>query len=161
MQARIVVRPVKPEELPSAARLLEQAGLPLAGLEQVTTMLGAFRADALVATAALEMHGTDADKAYLLRSVAVAPSEQRQGVARSMVDEVLGSIGPSQTVGLLTETASSYFERLGFTRVAWSDLPEALQASAELNGGCARSAQAMLMTTSLVSPIAPERRPPS
>jgi amino-acid N-acetyltransferase len=53
-----------------------------------------------------------------------------------------------ETLVLLTDTAETYFRRLGFRAVPRTGLPEAVMASAEFRGACPASATAMLMKLS-------------
>ncbi len=139
---RIVIEPAAPDDATAIARLLEQSGLPLAGLgEHLAAALVARRAGALVGCVALELYGDQA----LLRSLAVAPELRGQGLGQRLAKAALAEARGRgvRTAFLLTETAADFFPRLGFRPVARADLPQALHASAELRGACPEGALAM------------------
>ena len=74
----------------------------------------------------------------LLRSVAVAPTLHRRGIARMLVSRLLEESTLRQTAKLclLTVTASEYFARFGFKRESIDQVPPAVKASAEFQGAC-------------------------
>ncbi|WP_374674875.1 arsenic resistance N-acetyltransferase ArsN2 [Ideonella sp.] len=138
------LRPAHPADWPAIAALLQAHQLPLEGArEHLSTFLVATEGAALVGCAGVEPHGDMA----LLRSVAVAPGRQHQGVGGQMVSLVLEEARRRQfrSVFLLTTTAAGYFERLGFRRLPRASAPAALQGSAELQGACPASAQLMAL----------------
>jgi thioredoxin reductase len=94
--------------------------------------------------AGAEVHGDVA----LLRSVAVAPGLQHQGIGRSLVGTLIDQARRRQIrqVFLLTTTAAAYFPRFGFTPVDRLQVPPALKASAEFQGACPSSATLMGLT---------------
>lgn len=96
-----------------------------------------------VACAGLEVY----QGAGLLRSVSIHPDFQGQGLGRQLTSAVLELARKRglPKVALLTTTASDYFKALGFQPVNPEDLPESLQASAELQGACPDSALALIL----------------
>lgn len=143
------VRSATGQDWPVLESLLQANGLPVAGAKKhLDAYLVAVRDDELVAAAGLEVHGD----AGLLRSVAVAPGRQRQGLGRLIVDAMLAearSRGLARLY-LLTTTAADYFERRGFVRRPRGAEPEALSGSEEFRGACPASAQ--LMSLELEAP---------
>jgi amino-acid N-acetyltransferase len=122
--------------------LLGRLELPTAGV--VSWLAGfwlAVQDDRLVGVAGMERYGD----AGLLRSVAVAPEWQGGGVGRALVERVLheGRAEGIREVYLLTTTAEHYFPRIGFARVARSEVPGPLFDSEEFNGACPSSAVVM------------------
>lgn len=72
------MRRARPEDLPAVLELLEQAALPLRGVEQhLGHFLLEFDGETLTGCAGLEVYGD----AGLLRSVAVRPEYRSRGVA--------------------------------------------------------------------------------
>ncbi len=140
----LTFRPLVQEDLPALEALLAQVGLPADGLgEPPTTGILAWDGQILVGSALLERYG----HVGLLRSVAVAPTWQGQGLGRHLVLTVLQEAGAAQTcrrVYLLTETAAPFFARLGFRRVARGQVDPAVQRSVEFAHACPASAQAMV-----------------
>lgn len=138
------IRRASEQDWPAIEALLNANGLPVAGAKRhLDAYLVAVQDDEVVATASLEVHGD----AGLLRSVAVAPAWQRQGLGRLVVDAVLtqASSRGLSTLSLLTTTASSYFEQRGFVLRPRATAPAALNASEEFRGACPASAQFMAM----------------
>lgn len=92
----------------------------------------AIQDDRLVGCAGLERHGGDG----LLRSVAVAPSHRRSGIARRLVDDRIAAARAAglAALHLLTTTSSAFFERLGFAARGRGEAPPAIAASGQLTG---------------------------
>jgi amino-acid N-acetyltransferase len=130
---------------PALQVLLQTSQLPLEGAQAHLAhyLVVDGEAGTLAACAGVELYG----RVGLLRSVAVAPRAQGQGLARRLVRQLVDdAIGRGlQGLYLLTTTAPDYFARLGFTRQALADAPAALQASAELQGACPASAVFMAL----------------
>lgn len=151
----MLTRTATPADLPALQALLGQLGLPVAGLADHlghTVIKGGH--DRPKALAALEVHG----EVGLLRSVAVAPEGQQQGVGRALVKEIIERARALSLhdLYLLTTTAEGYFARLGFVTVPRSAAPSALNASREFQGVCPDSATLMHLS---LSPLTSSRSP--
>jgi len=145
MNASIVLRPATQDDWPAIASLLEQNKLPLDGArEHLSGYLLASRNGEVAGCAGFELY---ADKA-LLRSVAVAPGLQGQGIGHAMVTHLLQDARRRKiaTVFLLTVDAPEYFARFGFALRCIDQAPLAMKASAEFQGACPTSAVCMLLT---------------
>src|SRR6185436_20434859 len=97
-----------------------------------------------IGSAALEVYPDGA----LLRSVAVAPESQRQGLGHELT---AAAIRLAETLNvpalyLLTTTAEQFFPRFGFDRIARVDVPATVQASVEFTSACLTSATVMRKT---------------
>jgi N-acetylglutamate synthase-like GNAT family acetyltransferase len=129
------LRPANAGDWPGIAALLIEHGLPIAGArEHLGTFLVAERDGTLVGCAGAEVYGDVA----LLRSVAVAPGQQRQGIGHALVAAMLRE-AQRRGIGslhLLTVTAPEYFAQFGFKRGSLDKAPAVLHASAELQGAC-------------------------
>ncbi|MCP5156619.1 MAG: GNAT family N-acetyltransferase [Ectothiorhodospiraceae bacterium] len=134
------------EDWPAIRSLLEVGHLPLAGArDHLGDFLVAVRDGVVVGCAGAEIYGDVA----LMRSLAVAPNLQGQGIGRAVVDTLCAGLARRgvRSVHLLTVTAPRYFERMGFRRRAPGTAPPALAASAEFQGAC--PASAVLMSADL------------
>ncbi len=154
----ISLRQANPADWPAISALLEANKLPVDGARaHITTFVVAEANREVVACAGAELYGDVA----LLRSVAVAPGLQGQGIGRDLVTFMLQEARRRNVaeVYLLTTTAPQYFQRFGFVPKARAAAPAQLNASAELQGACPASAQ--LMALALVDRRAPllERLP--
>jgi amino-acid N-acetyltransferase len=89
----------------------------------------------------LEFYGEYA----LLRSLAVAREYRGRGLGRRLVARALEAAAGrgAREVYLLTVTAQSFFERLGFTAAAREDVPAPLRQSLEFREVCPASAAVM------------------
>jgi len=139
------IEPARIADTESLQLLLQQNGLPLAGLDShLATTLVAREDGRVVGSAALEVY-TDG---VLLRSVAVAPERQGQGLGRKLTDAAIrlarGLRAP--TMYLLTTTAEQFFPKFGFERVARTDVPATVQESVEFTSACPSTATAMRKT---------------
>jgi amino-acid N-acetyltransferase len=137
------IRGVTPADLDSVVRLLEEASLPLEGLEEQWGPGYAVAIDGgeIVGAAGIERHGRQG----LLRSVVTATGRRGRGIAESLVRNRLAWAGTEGLEGvyLLTTTAADYFPRLGFERVSRDSLPVEIRDSREFTSVCPSSAVAM------------------
>ncbi|EYB66421.1 hypothetical protein DEIPH_ctg139orf0151 [Deinococcus phoenicis] len=138
----MLTRPATPTDLPRIEALLNALSLPLAGVaDHLEDLRLAEDGSSLLGMAGLERHG----RVALLRSVAVTPAAQGQGLAAQLVGEVLDHARALELeeVYLLTTTAATYFPRLGFTEVPRVSAPAALLASREFQDACPQTATLM------------------
>jgi L-amino acid N-acyltransferase YncA len=123
----ITYRTATSGDWPAVSALLTQAELPLAGAEaHLNQVLLAFRGDEIIASAGLEVYGTDA----LLRSVAVSKNERSTGIGQEIVRHLLDhayTTGLTMIV-LLTTTADRFFPRFGFVPITRNEVPSELQS---------------------------------
>jgi amino-acid N-acetyltransferase len=132
--------PAQAADLRALKVLLENASLPLEGLDdQFPNAYVIARAGGeLVGAAGLEHYGNTG----LLRSLAVLVAARGSGLGRRLVLDRLAAARTSkiERVYLLTTTAATYFEKLGFRPAARSEVPSALAASPEFASACPASA---------------------
>jgi amino-acid N-acetyltransferase len=122
--------------------LLERTDLPPDGLRHhLATTLVARSDSAIVGCAGVELYGA----AALLRSVAVEPSHQGQGLGQRLTQAALDLARQhgAREVYLLTTTAGAFFPRFGFEPVTRADVPAAVQQSVEFTSACPVSALVM------------------
>lgn len=130
---------------PAVEALLLANKLPTEGArEHLSTYLLAVSNGEVVGCAGAEVYGHVA----LLRSVAVAPGLQKQGIGRLLVQRLLQEAQARDiaTIHLLTVTAPEYFAQHGFKRGPLDASPAALKASAEFQGACPACAAFMSLT---------------
>ena len=130
------------EEKELLISLLKEADLLTEDLpEGQSNFLLAKEGDELVGVAGLELFGS----VGLLRSVAVSPAHQGQGIAGRMVEQLLAGADEQevQAVYLITTTADHYFNRYGFKAVDRQQVPEAIQQTRQFSGLCPSSAVVM------------------
>lgn len=141
----ISLRPATQGDWAAVASLLEANKLPLDGArEHLSTYLLATSKGEVIGCAGAEIYGSVA----LLRSVAVAPGLQRQGVGKLLVSRLLEEATRRQmsSIHLLTVTAPDYFTQFGFEHEPVAHAPLVLKASAEFQGACPASAAFMSLT---------------
>ncbi|MBX2999371.1 MAG: GNAT family N-acetyltransferase [Caldilineaceae bacterium] len=130
-------------DLPALLDLLAASNLPQDGfVEYVDAAVVARIEERIVGSAALEIYGRSA----LLRSVAVSPAVQGQGIGRQLVEATL-DLANNRGIGriyLLTETAAGFFPRFGFRLVERDQVDEAVKQSVEFTGACPASATVMV-----------------
>jgi len=82
----------------------------------------------------LEIYGTDA----LLRSLVVGPDARTKGLGSALVRhaEHYAAARHVQAIYLLTTTAESFFERLGYRRVDRMQAPASIQSTREFASLC-------------------------
>jgi amino-acid N-acetyltransferase len=137
------IRTAEPEDLPKIRELLAEAKLPLDGLDDQ------FGPGYAVAVEGQQIIGAGGVERYgrwgLLRSVVTDPEWRGKGVAETLTRNRLAWAETEGLEGvyLLTETAASYFPRLGFAQVDREDLPLEIRESREFTSLCPASAVAM------------------
>lgn len=144
MNQALRLRQAGPSDWPAVESLLRANSLPLDGArEHLSTLVLALSGDEVVGCAGAEPHGDVA----LLRSVAVAPGLQRQGIGAQLLSLLIGEARRRslKSLYLLTTTARDYFARLGFEPADRTSAPAALLQSAEFRGACPDSADFMVL----------------
>jgi amino-acid N-acetyltransferase len=129
-------------DVPAIERLLEGAGLPLDGCEEAFRQgVVARDREAMLGCAAVEMYGD----AGLLRSVAVREDIRGRGLGRDLVAaaEAIAAAAGARELYLLTESAGTWFPRLGYTAVDRQAVPAAVLASVEFTHACPVTALVM------------------
>jgi amino-acid N-acetyltransferase len=132
----------RPDDAQDVLRLLEQAHLPLDGLrDHFATTVVARQNGQIIGSAALEVYPDGA----LLRSVAVAPEAQRQGLGHELTHAAIqmADAVKAPAIYLLTTTAERFFPKFGFERIARTDVPASVQTSIEFTSACPSSATVM------------------
>jgi len=136
------IGPLRPEEAGALTALLEENGLPLAGVaDHLDAALVVRAGGRVVGSAVLEIYGREA----LLRSVAVAKALRGRGLGLRLAARALdlAAARGATRVYLLTETAAGFFPRLGFRVIFRSEVPPSVRRSAEFAGACPATAIAM------------------
>ena len=96
----------------------------------------------IVGSIGLELY----DRYGLLRSLAVKPGYRNMKIAGELINKLEEWARQSglEAIYLLTETASTYFERKGFTTIKRDEVPPILQQSSEFSHVCPQSATVMV-----------------
>lgn len=152
MQDNVVFRAACPEDLPAVEALLVRSSLPTAGVaEWLPHFVVAEMGGGIAAVAGAEVHG----EYGLLRSVAVEEEWRGRGLGRALTTEVLASAMRDglRAVYLLTQTADTYFPRLGFRRISRGDVPEPVTHSLEFRELCPVSSTVMVTMFGATDPV--------
>lgn len=141
-------------DLARIVELLTGVGLPTSDLaaSAAPQFLVARRASHVLGAVAVERYG----ETGLLRSLVVESTARGIGVATALVgaaERRAAGVGIRHLV-LLTQTAASFFEPLGYLRAPRSDAPAAVQASSEFRQVCPESAACLVKR--LAAPAAGE-----
>ena len=135
---------LQPGNLRQLENLLRQQQLPFEDCaSQLANMVGIFNDDILIAAGGLEPAGHFA----LLRSVAVVPDRQGQGLAAQITRYLIerARIDGLRALYLLTESAESYFARFGFVSIARDRAPAEIRRTRQFATLCPDSASCMLL----------------
>lgn len=138
------IRAAGPGDLPAVRDLLGRTRLPADGLAaHLETVLVARGDGRIVGCAALELYADGA----LLRSVAVAPERQGEGLGVRLTRAALALARArgAPRVYLLTETAAGFFPRFGFRTIDRAAVAPGVQQSVEYTTVCPVSAQVMML----------------
>jgi len=140
------IRAATAADLSVVRRLLDEATLPLDGLdERFGDGYAVAEADgAIVGVEGIEVYGTSG----LLRSAAIAPAWRGRGVGDAITrDRIEWARRRGLTaLYLLTTTASDYFPRFGFGRVERESAPAGIRSSREFAEACPDSAVCMYLS---------------
>jgi amino-acid N-acetyltransferase len=137
-----LIRSARPGDFVQVLDLLQRCGLPREGLAAHFEHAVVAEIDGvIVGTAAVEIYPDGA----LLRSVAVDPGHRGKqfGLRLSARAVHLASVAGAPSIYLLTETAASFFPRLGFQPTSREGVPPGVASSPEFNGACPDSAAVM------------------
>lgn len=128
----------------AAVALLAAEGLPVQDLtdEHLEHFFYAGPDESPTGLVGLEMYGADA----LLRSLVVGADARAKGLGSALVRhaEDYASAHRVQAVYLLTATARSFFERLGYRRADRAQAPPSIQSTREFAGLCPANAAFMI-----------------
>lgn len=141
----VSLRQAGASDWPAIEALLRAHKLPTEGArDHLSTFVLALSQGEVVGCAGAEVHGDVA----LLRSVAVAPGLQGQGIGRRLLETLLQQARARDiaSLHLLTVTAPEYFAQFGFRRGKQEEAPAALKASPEFQGACPACAAFMSLT---------------
>lgn len=138
------LRPALPEDARAILSLLEASELPT---EDLT---GTWWQHFTVAIAAngepIGVMGMDVTGDWgLVRSAAVAADQRNGGIGLELlraVESLARGLGMRE-LGLITNTAESFFLRHGYTTIDREDAPSAMKATAEFQGLCPASSVVM------------------
>ncbi|MEQ9442312.1 MAG: arsenic resistance N-acetyltransferase ArsN2 [Cyclobacteriaceae bacterium] len=136
------VIPATWKDLAGISTLLQQQQLPTEDLNDRVFLLIAHDIQEQVAGACgLEVYDTSG----LLRSLAVAPAYQGKGLGKQLVScmEEAARARHITTLFLLTTTADTFFEKLGYERVDRPTVPPAIQQTTEFAHLCPSTAVVM------------------
>jgi len=139
------IRPGSLADLPAVRDLLEGAGLPTADLTRAPGLqLWVLEEGDSSIVGAIALERSSGHEA-LLRSMVIVPASRGCGLGRGLVERVEND---SRQAGihrlvLLTETAKSFFERLGYAVIDRQSVGSAVKESAEFRSLCPASAVCM------------------
>nr|WKN38032.1 arsenic resistance N-acetyltransferase ArsN2 [Tunicatimonas sp. TK19036] len=137
--------PASSQDLPGITTLLQQQRLPTEDLsDQIQLLVAKDMIEQVIGSCGMEVY----EEVGLLRSLAVAPEYQGQGLGQQLVkylEENARKQGIA-TLYLLTTTADHFFEKLEYQRVDRSSVPAAIQQTAEFTQLCPSTAVVMQKT---------------
>ena len=139
----IDLRPARAADFDAIARLLSAAGLPVEDLD--VAMLDAFLVatdgEVCVGVVGLEIRGSNA----LLRSLAVEPQHRSRGLGARLADAIEAEARARgvAAVYLLTTTATTFFERVGYTAHDRTAVPPSIAATTEFSSLCPDTADCL------------------
>lgn len=139
----IELRQATAADLPAVERLLTVNGLILDDVAAgITDFLVAVSDGTIVGTIGLEVREPYA----LLRSAAVAPSRQRDGLGGRLVGRLVEEAKRRGVVALylFTPSAAPFFERQGFARTTREAIPGPLRETGQFTHACGASAVTMV-----------------
>ena len=144
MKTESVVRQLQPADYSAVVALLKTGSLSATDLSppDMKCFLGVSEDASLAAIGCLQALG----RVALLRSVATGPDYRGRGYAQRLVGELEATAKGKgvHKIYLLTETATTFFERLGYQSVSRNKAPESIAATDQFTGLCPDTACFML-----------------
>jgi amino-acid N-acetyltransferase len=134
------IRAAKAEDLEEVLGLLQMVDLPTDEVEnhfENFMVLYDSSSDTIQGCAGLEVYSDG----VLLRSVAIRPSHQGRGIGTKLVKAAIQKAKDLQAeeLFLLTDTAETFFEKLGFSVVEREIVPPNVKTSIEFTKLCTES----------------------
>ncbi|MFW9909915.1 MAG: arsenic resistance N-acetyltransferase ArsN2 [Candidatus Thorarchaeota archaeon] len=132
------------KDLPPIRVLLQETDLPIEGIDEHIGNFLVIRSpeavagpEILIGCVGLEVYGSNA----LLRSLAVHPHRQGEGLGTQLVSHVtdLARKKGVTRLFLLTDTAEAFFRHLGYVVISRDKVPKPLLASIEFTKLCPSS----------------------
>lgn len=149
MDVRDSIRAGAPGDLHVVRHLVQEASLPLAGIEDHfgPSYAVAEASGRIVAVAGVESYGEGPGRDGLLRSVVVDAAWRHLGIGDALVRNRIEWARRAQlrSLWLLVTDAAEFFARYGFVRSERADTPEGIRESAEFAGACPESATPMVL----------------
>ena len=140
--ATVTLRRAEEADLDYVERLLRANDLPTHDVRsKPERFYVGYVDDEPVGVGGVEVYGTDG----LLRSVVVERAERGTGVGAALCDalKTAAAVDGVETLYLLTTTAAGFFADRGYVRLARTDAPEAIRATAEFDSLCPATATCM------------------
>ena len=137
------LRPARFAEFDAIAALLRSAGLPTEDLD--ATMLGGFvvvtNGEACVGVVGMEIYGSDA----LVRSLAIERRHRFLGLGARLLSaiETEARVRGATALYLLTTTAITFFERMGYRPHDRAAVPLSVAATTEFSSLCPDTAHCL------------------
>ena len=139
----IELRPALAGELDAIVALLSAAGLPVEDLTEakLDAFVVAAEGEVHVGVVGLEIHEPDA----LLRSLAVERRHRSRGLGARLVDAIENEARARGVTALylLTTTATTFFERMGYTAHDRAAVPSSIAATTEFSSLCPDTADCL------------------
>lgn len=141
-ESTVTLRQADGDSMAYVERLLAQADLPTEDLGGTHSRFYVARTNgSRVAVGGLEVYGTVA----LLRSIAVEPERRGSGYGRAIVNalEAEARSAGVETLYLLTTTAATFFDGLGYTEISREEPPPQIQETTQFSDRCPTAAVPM------------------
>jgi amino-acid N-acetyltransferase len=141
----MLIKPIEDlQSLKIGIALLKESGLPAQDVELGKTyLIGCYdETGKLIGTGGLEFYNSMA----LMRSIAVDSNHKGNAIGKEIVNSLI-NIAKSKSVSgiyLLTETARTYFLRIGFKDIEREKVPTEIKKSTEFDSVCPVSAVCMV-----------------
>ncbi len=136
------IRHAEPNDIEQIKSLLQTNDLPVVGVVQHwQNFLVADQQDCILGTLGVHYDG----KKALLRSFVVNDSQRNSGIGKALLQRMLLEMQSRgiKDVFLLTETATNYFIREGFTEICRDEIPQILLKESGLDQECPCSSRCL------------------
>ncbi|MFW9930219.1 MAG: arsenic resistance N-acetyltransferase ArsN2 [Candidatus Thorarchaeota archaeon] len=132
------------KDLTSTYSLLKQFNLPIEGIEKHLENFFVIKdGNLIIGVGGLEVY----EEVGLLRSIAVNPKYQKQGLGRLIIEHLMDYAKRKRNINnlfLLTDTVPKLYEKFGFKYIKRNDVNPKITQSEEFKGSCPYTADAMV-----------------
>ena len=126
------LRPARETDAGAIKDLIHSVGINPMGLDWRRFVVAVDTGDRVIATGQIKPHGAKAD-VYELASIAVLTSYRGQGLARTVIEHLLRD-SPRPLYLTCTSSLESLYQKFGFARIPYEEMPRYFQRISKLAG---------------------------
>ena len=128
--SNFTLRPAREADFSSIKGLIHLTGINPMGLDWKRFVVAVNNQDEMIGCGQLKPHGTDSLE---LASIAVFPEHRGKGIARAIIEHLLGN-GPRPLYLMCESSNGPLYEKFGFRGISHEEMPRYFQRISKLAG---------------------------